>query len=148
MVKLSGLRWRDPTPDSKSGDRQTAKPQQAEIAIEEASTTIAQADLSGVKTYLLDKASVLKANTAQLKAAGNHYYDLAKAANFDYAALWQEQPDEVVKVIEEARAAWMTASPSYEQIEGIVAGVPSMAEYDVILDAGTAGSEDRRRGAF
>ena len=90
----------------------------------------------------MDKGNALKANTAQLKAAGNHYYDLAKAANFDYAALWQEQPDEVVKVIEEARAAWMAASPSYEQIEGIVAGVPSMAEYDVILDAGAAGSED------
>jgi len=124
----------------------TEAQQQAEVAVEEAqqqvAATPAQADLSSVKTYLLDKGNALKANTAQLKAAGNHYYDLAKAANFDYAALWQEQPDEVVKAIEEARIAWIAASPSYEQIEGIVAGVPSMAEYDVILDAGAAGSED------
>jgi hypothetical protein len=102
----------------------------------------AQADLAGIKTYLLDQAGELKANTARLKEAGNHYYNLARASNFDYAALWQAQPDEVVKVIEEARAAWLAASPGYEQIEGIVAGVPAMAEYDVILDAGAAGSED------
>ncbi|HXW00487.1 MAG TPA: imelysin family protein [Anaerolineae bacterium] len=101
-----------------------------------------KADLAGVKSYLLEQASELKTNTTALKEAGNKYYELAKAANFDYAALWQEKPDEVVKVIEEARAAWMAASPSYEQIEGLVAGVPAMAEYDLILDAGAAGSED------
>jgi hypothetical protein len=33
-------------------------------------------------------------------------------------------------------------SPLYEQMEGIVAGTPSLAEYDVILDAGTSGQED------
>ncbi len=107
-----------------------------------AGAAAAQADLAGIKTYLLDQADEFKTQTAALKEAGNKYYDLAKAANFDYAALWQEKPAEVIKVIEAARAAWLAASPSYEQIEGIVAGVPSLAEYDVILDAGAAGSED------
>jgi hypothetical protein len=36
----------------------------------------------------------------------------------------------------------MAASPLYEQMEGIVAGTPSLAEYDVILDAGTSAEED------
>lgn len=101
-----------------------------------------QSDLAGIKTYLLEQAGELKTHTTALKTAGNKYYEMAKTANFDYARLWQEQPDEVVKVIEEGRAAWMATSPSYEQIEGLVAGVPSLAEYDVILDAGAAGSED------
>jgi hypothetical protein len=41
-----------------------------------------------------------------------------------------------------AKAAWIAASPLYEQTEGIVAGTPSLAEYDVILDAGTSAEED------
>jgi hypothetical protein len=102
----------------------------------------AQADLSGVKTYLLEKADALKAHTARLKEIGHQYYELAKASQFDYARLWQEKPEEVTKIIEEARTTWMAASPGYEQIEGIIAGVPSLSEYDVILDAGAAGSED------
>jgi hypothetical protein len=36
----------------------------------------------------------------------------------------------------------MTASPLYEQVEGIVAGVPSLSEFDVILDAGSSAAED------
>ncbi len=102
----------------------------------------AQADLSGVKTYLLEKANALKAHTARLKEIGHQYYELAKATQFDYARLWQEKPEEVTKIVEEARTTWMAASPGYEQIEGIIAGVPSLSEYDVILDAGAAGSED------
>jgi hypothetical protein len=113
------------------------------VAVEgQQAASVAQADLAGIKTYLLDQAGELKVNTARLKEAGNQYYNLARTSDFDYAAMWQEKPDEVVKVIEEARAAWLAASPGYEQIEGIVAGVPTLAEYDVILDAGAAGSED------
>jgi hypothetical protein len=107
-----------------------------------ATTTNAQADLSGVKEYLVGKAGDLTSATAELKTASDRYYELAKAANFDYAALWQSQPADIVKTIEAARAAWIKASPRYEQIEGIVAGVPSLAEFDVILDAGASGAED------
>jgi hypothetical protein len=101
----------------------------------------ATADLGGVKTYLTGKAADLKSATAELKSASDSYYELARAANFDYTALWQSQPDEVTKVVEQARAAWVKASPRYEQMEGIVAGVPSLAEFDVILDAGASGAE-------
>ena len=102
----------------------------------------AATDLGGIKTYLLDSAKTLKTNTAALKTASDGYYNLAKEANFDYAALWQSQQPEVVKSLEQAKAAWIAASPSYERIEGIVAGVPTLADYDVILDAGSAASED------
>lgn len=119
-----------------------AAPTQVEASNAAAEATVPQADLNGIKAYLLDKTNALKENTAKLKVVSDRYYELAGAANFNYVALWQDQPDEVAQVIEEARAAWVAASPSYEQIEGLVAGVPSLAEYDVILDAGAAGSED------
>ena len=99
------------------------------------------ADLSGIKTYTAQRATALKAATTRLKTAADHYYDLAKAANFDYAALWKSQAPEVTRTIEEARAAWVAASPLYEQMEGIVAGVESLADYDVSLDSGASAEE-------
>lgn len=99
----------------------------------------AAADLGAIKSYLLDKAAALQVQTNTLQAASHDYYALAEAAGFDYAVLWQEKPAETTAALLAAKEAWMAASPAYEQIEGIVAGVPSLAEYDVILDAGAAG---------
>src|SRR5688572_31285666 len=111
---------------------------QEPVVEETASTT----DLSGIKTYLLDKSSELTASSGALKEASDKYYELAKSAGFDYAALWAANPTEVSAALNDAKSAWMAASPLYEQTEGIVAGTPSLAEYDVILDAGASGEED------
>jgi hypothetical protein len=100
------------------------------------------ADLSGIKTYLLDKSSALTGSSKSLKEASNNYYTLAQATGFDYAAMWESNPVEVRAALMDAKSAWMAASPLYEQMEGIVAGTPSLAEYDVILDAGASGEED------
>lgn len=99
-------------------------------------------NLDGIKDYLLDKISALKASSGNLKSASDAYYELAKASNFDYAKLWASNPTETAKALTDAKSAWMAASPLYEQIEGIVAGVPSLSEYDVILDAGASGEDD------
>jgi len=99
-------------------------------------------DLSGIKTYLLDKSSELTNSLKSLKEASDKYYELAQWAGFDYAALWESNPVEVSAALNDAKSAWVAASPLYEQTEGIVAGTPSLAEYDVILDAGTSGEED------
>ena len=106
------------------------------------SAPTSQADLSGIKTYLLDKTAALKAATNDLKAVSDQYYELAKAAGFDYAALFAGNKARVASLIEDARAKWTVASPLYEQMEGIVAGTPSLAEFDVILDAGASKEED------
>ncbi len=37
---------------------------------------------------------------------------------------------------------WVEGNPYYERVEGIVAGTPSLAAYDVILDAGSSAKED------
>jgi len=99
-------------------------------------------DLSGIKTYLLEKTSALKEGTSQLQANADTYYNLAKAANFDYATLWSSQTATVTALISDTRRSWMTASPLYEQMEGIVGGTPSLASYDVILDAGPSAAQD------
>ncbi|MBK9925509.1 MAG: EfeM/EfeO family lipoprotein [Anaerolineales bacterium] len=99
-------------------------------------------DLSGIKTYLLGKSSELTKSSQALKDASDTYYELAKASGFDYAALAESNSGEVSEALTSAKNAWLAASPLYEQMEGIVAGTPSLAEYDVILDAGTSGEED------
>lgn len=103
--------------------------------------TAPQADLSAIKTHLLGKTAALKTQTAALSAAGSQYFELAKGANFDYAALWSTKREDVVKTLTDARSAWKLASPTYEQAEGIVAGTPSLVQYDVILDAGASAKE-------
>src|SRR5688500_18420790 len=99
-------------------------------------------DLSGIKTYLLDKSSELTSSSKSLKEAGDKYYQLAEASGFDYSAMWESNPAEVSAALNDANSVWMTASPLYEQMEGVVAGTPSLAEYDVILDAGASGADD------
>lgn len=105
-------------------------------------TDVSNTDLTGIKTYLIATATKLNGETTTLQTAAQRYYDLAKAQNFDYAALFANQSAQVSSHLQQAKTAWMVASPAYEQIEGIVAGVPSLADYDVILDAGAAASDD------
>ena len=101
------------------------------------------ADLGGVKTYLNGKLATQLAGTRALSAAADQYYELARRAGFNYAQL-ARQP-QARAALQAARAAWQKASPAYEDIEGIVAGVESLSDFDLILDAGTsaeAGGED------
>jgi hypothetical protein len=118
------------------------EPAPTTAAAEPAATTAARADLSGIKTYLGGKTTELKAATGELKAVSDRYYELAKAANFDYAALSTSQQAEIVKLLNDGREAWKKASPLYEQVEGIVAGTPSLAQFDVDMDAGASAAED------
>ena len=106
-----------------------------------------RADLSGIKSYLLDKGEALGERSLALQEASNRYYALAVSAAFDYAALWAAQPAEVSAALQDAKTAWLAASPLYEQMEGIVAGVPSLSQYDVVLDAGASGAEDPENAA-
>lgn len=99
-------------------------------------------DLEGIKTYLLDNATELQEASADLAAAADEYYALAEEHEFNYADIAADYSEEASEIVAKAQAAWMAASPLYEQIEGVVAGVPVLAEYDVILDAGVSAEED------
>ncbi len=112
------------------------------LALSFSGAAFAQNDLSAIKTYLLSKTEALVTSTGDLETLSQRYFELAAAADFDYETLWADQRAEVSSLLTAARDAWTTASPLYEQTEGIVAGTPSLAQYDVDLDAGAAAAED------
>ena len=101
----------------------------------------APTELTELKIYVETQAEKLHASITQLASASDRYFVLARNASFDYTALWATQSAEVLKVLSEARAAFLAANPQYEQMEGIVAGVPSLSQYDIILDAGTSAAD-------
>jgi Imelysin len=104
--------------------------------------TASSADLSGVKDYVLEHSGLLTGFTADFREDAQAYHDLADAAGFDYEALWTESGDQIEPLLEHMKADWIAGNPYYERMEGPVAGTPSLAEYDVILDAGSSAAED------
>ena len=111
-----------------------------------AQDTTSEADLTAIKTYLLENVNSLQSETTRLQDATTTYYTLAESVGFDYAKLWADHRLEVGITLLTAKDAWLKASPLYEQVEGVVAGVPSMAKFDVLLDAGASGEEDPEGG--
>lgn len=100
----------------------------------------ASADLAGLKEYVMKQSTALHNSIIRLQGVSNDYYNLAKESNFDYKAMWEKNPEAVRVMIRGAREAYLAANPDYERMEGVVAGVPELSHYDVILDAGSPGS--------
>jgi hypothetical protein len=116
--------------DDSSGDSSTATGGTAEGA-----------NLAAIKDYLLDHTERLVADSGALRENAEAYHKLAKAEDFDYAALLEQKRGEVQMLVKQAQDGFAKANPSYEEMEGVVAGVPSLAEYDVIIDAGSDASD-------
>ena len=106
------------------------------------------AQLAPVKDYLVEHADALAANIARLQAIADQYYDLAASVDFDYTALLREHRAEVLRLLEQAKSAYVDANPSYEEMEGIVAGVPRLAHFDVDIDAGSDASDPETAVSF
>jgi hypothetical protein len=104
-------------------------------------TAAASADLGPVKRYLLDHTERLQANTAALQRDAEAYYALAEQVDFDYAALLDDRRAEVRRLVQRLQQDFHRTNPAYEEMEGVVAGVPELADYDVIIDAGSDGSD-------
>lgn len=104
--------------------------------------------LAAVKTYLTDHSSELVAQTEKLKSAGNTYFELAEAQEFDYAKLLAEDGEAVNEALTEAKDAFVAANPAYEEMEGIVAGIPRTAQYDTDIDAGSDASDPESAVSF
>ena len=95
-----------------------------------------QADLGAIKAYLLEHTERLKQSTAQLQADAEAYYALAESSGFDYGKLLETKRPEVAAAVKKIQDDHIKANPDYEEMEGVVAGVPELADFDVILDAG------------
>jgi hypothetical protein len=105
-------------------------------------------DLSAIKEYLTSHTADLKENVTAMNAEAERYYQLAESVGFDYERLLAEHRDEVTDVLERSKAAYVKANPSYEEMEGIVAGVPRLAQYDVDIDAGSDASDPENAVSF
>ena len=117
------------------GDDDDAEPNQS------ASPQAQAEDLSAIKDYLLEHTERLKGETTTLREGAESYYAMAKGADFDYAKLLQQDREGVQSFVKDAQKAFDEANPAYEEMEGVVAGVPELADFDVIIDAGSDGSD-------
>ncbi len=111
-------------------------------ATTETAGPVSAAQLAGVKSFLGEHTDRLAGFTAELNGLAQTYHELAEAEGFDLEALWAAKADEVGPLLEQMKAGWIEGNPYYERVEGIVAGTPSLAEFDVILDAGSSAAED------
>ena len=107
-----------------------------------------QADLGAIKAYLLEHTERLKQSTAQLQTDAEAYYALAKSAGFDYRNLLESKRPEVAAAVKRIQDDHVKANPDYEEMEGVVAGVPELADFDVILDAGGDKSDPQNAVPF
>lgn len=99
-------------------------------------------DYAGVKTYLLVRSQRLVEELEGIRARAERYYALAQRERFSYRRLWRDHRAEAATLLSGLKPAFNRAHKAYEEEEGIVAGVPSLAQYDVIMDSGTSAADD------
>jgi len=104
--------------------------------------------LTATKSYLTDHSAELVSNVAKIQAASDAYYDLAKASDFDYAKMLKSNCEAVDSALTDAKEAFVAANPNYEEMEGIVAGIPRTAQYDTDMDAGSDASDPESAVSF
>ncbi len=108
----------------------------------------ADTGLTATKSYLTDHTAELVINTARIKAASDAYYDLAESVDFDYARMLKGNCEAADAALTDAKDAFIAANPNYEEMEGIVAGIPRTAQYDSDLDAGSDASDPESAVSF
>ena len=113
-----------------------------------AAATAAGANLGAIKSYLLQHTTQLVTDVSALRADAEAYYALARQSDFDYARLLQGRRSEVRALVKKMQDGFAKANPAYEEMEGVVAGVPQLADFDVIIDAGGDASDPENAVPF
>jgi hypothetical protein len=97
---------------------------------------------ASVKSYLLKGLEKINAASQDFVANSEAYSKLVAANGGSVEAAYKADPKTIDKLIAKMQENYKAMdSFGYETIEGIVAGVPSLAEYDIYLDAGVPASE-------
>lgn len=102
----------------------------------------AGAEFAGLKARLDRQTALLVGFTGQFSKRAEAYYALAKGAGFDYRRMYARNRGRVNTLLRGTQRLWVAGNPLYERMEGIVAGVPSLSRFDVIIDAGGSGADD------
>jgi hypothetical protein len=111
-------------------------------------TQKAAAEYGAVKEYLAEHTARLVTETGKLREGAERYHALAESVDFDYATLLEDHRDEVSSLVEQLQEDYRAANPAYEEMEGVVAGVPELADFDVIIDAGGDASDPENAVPF
>ena len=97
---------------------------------------------ASVKSYLLRGLEKINAASQDFVANSEAYSTLVAANDGSVEAAYKADPKKIDKLIAKMQDNYKAMdSFGYETIEGIVAGVPSLADYDIYLDAGVPASE-------
>ncbi|HVU11336.1 MAG TPA: hypothetical protein VHD90_08660 [Phototrophicaceae bacterium] len=104
--------------------------------------TEAAVGVNATKDYLVTRGADMLKQITQIQGDAQQYFDTLKAANFDYAQAWSAHQADLKAWVTDARDTFILAHNDYEHIEGIVAGVPTLANFDTWIDAGPPASED------
>jgi hypothetical protein len=113
-----------------------------------AATTAFGAELGAIKQFLLQHTALLATDVGALREDAEAYYALAKGVDFDHGRLLSEHRSEVRGLVKDIQDGFAKANPAYEQMEGVVAGVPQLADFDVIIDAGGDASDPENAVPF
>lgn len=90
-----------------------------------------------VKGYLLETLTKMEQASGEFLANASAYQKLVDASGGDSAKAFSQSPGEVMRLVAALRENYKAMdSFGYETIEGIVAGVPKLSDFDVYLDAG------------
>lgn len=97
----------------------------------------AAADATDVKAYLLTTLAKMESAADRFVTDAEAYRALVAANNGDAVRAFIASPGEMPPLIDRLREEYKAMdSFGYETIEGIVAGVPSLSDFDIYLDAG------------
>ncbi|MGA9577624.1 MAG: imelysin family protein [Terrimicrobiaceae bacterium] len=102
----------------------------------------AEETAASVKSYLLKNLEKINAASEDFVKNSEAYSALVAANGGSVEAAYKADPKQLEKLVTKMQENYKAMdSFGYETVEGIVAGVPSMADYDVYLDAGVPASE-------
>jgi hypothetical protein len=108
----------------------------------------AAGELGAIREYLVDHTGELSGEARELKRVAGDYRQLVASTDGDYGELLEGRCGEVADLLRAAKDAFRRANPAYEEMEGIVAGVPRLAHYDVDIDAGSDRSDPESAVSF
>jgi len=100
------------------------------------------ATAASVKEYLLTKLAKIQNASEDFVKNSEAYAELVKAHGDSLPAAYKAEPAKMDNLVVKMQDNYKAMdSFGYETIEGIVAGVPLLADYDIYLDAGVPASE-------
>jgi hypothetical protein len=101
-----------------------------------------ESPVAEVKTYLLETVAKMKAASSDFVKNSAEYAAIVAANGGNVSAAYQAEPEKLDALVIRMQDNYKAMdSFGYETVEGIVAGVESLADFDIYLDAGVPSSE-------